>query len=84
MPQLKLLLICLLTCLLSNGCKTGPKVTVCVSDPQSNGFQCHNENTNQDFFLAYMDSDKYVAMPPADAQAVFDYCSNAVTKSESK
>lgn len=77
MPQ-KLFLILLLLCLIS--CKPGPKVIVCISDPQVGGFDCHDQNTGKDFFLKYEDSDKYVAMPPADAQAVFDYCANAASQ----
>jgi hypothetical protein len=69
----KICLILFVACLLSS-CKTGPQVTVCVSDPQVNGLDCYDQRTQKSFFLPYAQSDKYVALPPADAQALFDFC----------
>lgn len=66
-------LICCLSFLLSS-CKEGPKLTVCVSDVSAGGFDCYDSTTKKSSFLKYQDSDKYVAMPPADAQTLFNYC----------
>lgn len=72
---LKICLILSLVCLL-NSCKEGPKVTVCVSNPSESGFECYSQETKKSFFLKYEDSDKYVALSPADAQTLFNYCAN--------
>lgn len=71
--RLKLCLILFTLCLLSS-CKKGPEVTVCVSDPAASGFDCFNQATQKSFFLPYAQTDKYVALPPTDAQALFDFC----------
>lgn len=73
MPR-KLWLILLLALPLSN-CGNGPKVKVCVSDPAAGGFDCYDENSGKSSFIAYQDSDKYVAFDPSDAQALLNYCS---------
>lgn len=73
--QLKLLLILLLALLVSS-CVQGPKVTVCVSDPDKDGFDCYNERNSQSLFVPYTMSDKYIALPPADAQALLSYCAS--------
>jgi hypothetical protein len=54
-------------------CGSGPKVTVCVSDPQNGGFQCvtHDDKTN---FLPYTESENYVALPPDDMRSLIEYC----------
>lgn len=64
-------LVCLSSLL---GCKQGPKVTVCVSNPEVAGFECFNQVTQTSFYLNYNDSDHYVALSPNDAQALFDFC----------
>lgn len=48
---------------------------VCVSDPAAGGFDCFDENTQKQSFLKYSDSDKYIALPPDDAQTLLTYCS---------
>jgi hypothetical protein len=55
------------------GCGSGPKVTVCISDPQNGGFQCvtHDDKT---IFLAYADSNNYVALPPDHMRSLIEYC----------
>jgi hypothetical protein len=60
--------------LLITNCKSGPQITVCVSTPSINGFDCYNEATQQSSTVLYADSDKYVAMSPGDAQALLNYC----------
>lgn len=56
------------------GCNGGPKLTICISDPAASGFQCFNENTGKSSVLFYALSDKYVALSPTDAQALFNFC----------
>jgi hypothetical protein len=56
------------------GCGDAPKVTVCVSDPANNGFQCHNYKTGVDSFLDYQESENFVAMSPGDSRRVLEYC----------
>lgn len=73
MPTLRRIcsLLFLVTSLAS--CQNGPKVTVCVSRPESKGFICVDGDQNQTTLL-YEDSDKYVAFSPDDAQALIEYC----------
>lgn len=74
MRPLKLLVILSLSFLL-NSCKTvAPEVTVCASDPSHNGADCFNQRTKESFFLPYLQTDKFVCMPPTDAQTLFDFC----------
>lgn len=63
----------MMTCSLY-GCGAGPKVTVYISDPSQGGMQFYNENTGQSGFVAYSETDKFVAFNPADAQMLIDYC----------
>ena len=77
--RLRISLICCLAFLL-NSCKEGPKVMVCISDPQAGGFDCFDQVSQKSSFLKYADSDKYVAMPPTDAQSLFDYCAQGKGK----
>lgn len=50
-----------------------PKITVCVSDPEHQGFQCvaHDDTIT---FLKYDDSDNYIAFSPRDAETLLNYC----------
>lgn len=52
---------------------TGPKITVCLSDPASQGFQCVDKE-RKEFFLPYPASDNYIAIPPDDFQLLLNYC----------
>lgn len=73
---LKLWLMLLPICLLNNSCGTNaPKVTVCLVDAPLKGCDCYNEATGASFFLTLDQCDKYVAMPPGDAQTLLNYCS---------
>lgn len=74
---LRLLPILSLAFLLSD-CKSGPKVTVCVSDPAAGGFDCYNEATNLGSFIPYSQSDRFIALPPTDAQTVLNFCAQGV------
>ncbi|HEY5236599.1 MAG TPA: hypothetical protein VIJ14_10500, partial [Rhabdochlamydiaceae bacterium] len=57
------------------GCNhLGPRVTACVINAALQGCDCYDENTSQASFLTLSECDKYVAFPPADAQAIFQYC----------
>lgn len=58
-----------------SSCKTAPKVTVCISDVPAGGFQCYDQRIQTSFFLAYKDSDKFVAVPPEDEKTLLTYCS---------
>lgn len=57
------------------GC-LGPKVTVCVSDPEAGGFQCFDQRTKKDFFKDYRDSGNFVAMPANDYERVLKFIKN--------
>ena len=71
-------IICLLALIvLVISCAGGPLITVCISDPAKGGFDCYDEQTKINSFLAYADSDKFVAMSPTDAQTLANYCSQA-------
>lgn len=56
-----------------SACGSGPKVTICVSDPANNGFQCV-DHKKKSFFLPYADSENYLALSPDDAKLLLDYC----------
>jgi hypothetical protein len=75
MQQKLLQISCAAFLILNLGCSTGPKVTVCVSDTKSGGFECYDERTGQKYFMDYKDSEKYIALSPTDAQTLFQYCS---------
>jgi hypothetical protein len=54
------------------GCKgKGPVVFVCVSDPESKGFQCSNGKVET--FLPYGASENYIALSPRDFEAQAAY-----------
>jgi len=69
----KILFVAVNISLLTMSCGSGPKVTVCVSDPANNGFQCvtHDDKT---IFLPFSDSDNYVALPPDHMRSLIEYC----------
>lgn len=75
LQKLSLMPLLLYLSLAFSGCKDAPKVTVCVSEPTAGGLQCYNESTGEFSFVAYKDSDKYIAMPETDEQTLLDYCS---------
>lgn len=56
------------------GCNGSPKLTICISDPKPGGVDCHNARDGKDFFSPYSETDKYVFMPPGDAQTYFTWC----------
>lgn len=55
------------------GCPKGPDVTVCISDPLIEGFQCIDKENNS-YELLYSESANYVCFPPQDARALFEFC----------
>lgn len=64
----------LIACVISfAACKGGPKVSPCVSDPASGGFQCTHPDESESF-LPYSDSENYVAFSPDDISDLIDYC----------
>lgn len=50
----------------------GPQITLCVSDYKAGGFQCVKPD-GSNFFLAYSDSDNYLAMSPGDSEHLFNW-----------
>lgn len=63
---------------LSNAGCLGPKITVCVSDPEMLGFQCHNQKTNEDYFVRYdaigvPPTPNYVSMPVRDYEKLLKF-----------
>lgn len=59
--------------ILLSACSQGPKVTICLSDPPSGGFQCHDQAEDRDFFLDYKDSEDIVGMPKDDLELLINY-----------
>jgi hypothetical protein len=41
---------------------------------KAGGFQCFDERTQKRSFLAYADSEKYIALSPVDAETLINYC----------
>lgn len=74
--------VCLSACsvlILATSCASGPSVTLCISDPPKNGFQCVDPQ-GKAFFLAYADSANYVAMSPDDTEHLFSWIKLKCTK----
>jgi hypothetical protein len=67
--------------LLVSSCKNGPKVSVCISKPDSGGFVCVDPEDNT-FMIEYQNSDKMVAFSPEDAEKLISSC--GVRSSERK
>lgn len=55
------------------GCKSGPEVTGCVSDPKANGFQCGSKKDNS-IFIPYEKSTGLVCMSPLDIKDFLKGC----------
>lgn len=79
-----LLPILFVVSLLSACAHVGPKVNVCISDPPMDGMDCYSEITNRSYFKTYIETDKYVCLPPEDAHTVFDFCAQAAKKAGMK
>lgn len=58
-----------------SGC-LGPKLTLCVSDPEAGGFQCFDQRTEKDFFKPYPESGNFVAMPANDYERLLKFMKN--------
>lgn len=76
--QQKISLILLLSFLLSS-CATlhpegGPKITLCLVDANSGDMACYDKETNQSSTLPFSKTDKFVCLPPQDAQTFLNYC----------
>lgn len=71
-----LLVLFSLLCVSSSltGCKGGPRVTLCISNPMRGGFNCVTPD-DKDYFLPYQNSDNFIALSPNDARTFFEYCS---------
>lgn len=54
------------------GCKSGPRVHVCLLDPAENGLQC-SDPVGNGYFLPVMAAPNYVCLPPQDFQLVLNY-----------
>lgn len=68
-------LILSLACLSAASCgHKGPKVTACLVSAPLKGCDCYDERTGKSFFLTLEQCDKYIALPPADAQTLLNYC----------
>jgi hypothetical protein len=52
-------------------CGKGPKVDICISDPPRNGAQCVDKK-QQPYFRAYEETENYVMLSPADAEALLN------------
>lgn len=67
----------------ASSCHGGPKVTVYVSTPASNGMNYSNEATGAKGLLPYSQSDKFVCFNPADAETLINYCNASSAQSAS-
>lgn len=56
------------------GCKGGPLLDVCISDPASAGFQCIAKDRKTTYYLPYDDSNNYVAFSPDDTRTLLEFC----------
>lgn len=65
----------LLTCslLFICGCEDGPKVDICVSDPDSGGFQCMSKDQKTAYFVDYRDSRGMVGVPSEDFKVLVEW-----------
>lgn len=52
----------------------GPKVTVCLVNSETQGCDCYNETTRESYSITLAQCDKYIALPPTDAQTLLQYC----------
>lgn len=64
--------VLLISLLVFSGCSSGPKVTICVSNPQAGVFECHDPKDGA-FVVPFDQSENYIAMPPKDFQALIEY-----------
>lgn len=53
-------------------CGRGPTLTICVSDPMFDGFQCVDHDEKK-IFVRYSESENYVAMPPQDYKTLLEW-----------
>ena len=60
--------------LLSGCLKNGPRLTVCISDPDNGGFQCADRETGDGFFIPYEETEFYIAHPPEDYRTLIEFC----------
>ncbi len=67
---LKTLAIC--GAILSSACQSFPKITVCVSDPESGGMQCSFDG-GETTFKSYPETSNYVCRSPQDEQTVIEW-----------
>ncbi len=56
-------------------CGTLKGLTVCVSDPAKGGLQCSKDGAEK-YFLPYSESENFIALPPKDAEKVFQECTD--------
>lgn len=67
----------LVACSVLSGCAhAGPKVAVCISDPEANVFQCVDRE-GKSYVLPFRQTGNYVCMPPEDAQNYMQWCNRA-------
>ncbi len=60
-------------CASLSGCKDGPKVDVCISDPKHDQMACVDRD-KKSYVLPYGQSDNYVCIMPEDLKTVLEYC----------
>lgn len=51
-------------------CASGPKVTVCISNPINGSFEC-SPPKGDEFSLPFEESENYVCMSPKDTERLF-------------
>lgn len=78
MQLLKSLTVCLSFSLLFCGCAGAPDVAVCVSDPESGGYQCSFKGKSS--FLKYQDSANYTCLSPDDLDLLTSYIKRKLEK----
>lgn len=55
------------------GCKSGPKVTLCILDPEKGGLDCVTHD-KKEYFQAFDVSTNYVCTSPDDFRTLLEYC----------
>lgn len=69
----KVLAACSLSLILSGCVKNGPKVDVCVSDPDRGGFQCIAKDEKTTYFIEYRNSAGVVGIPADDFKTMLEW-----------
>lgn len=76
---MKSLLQCFTLALFGMGCASGPLVTVCISNPVSQNFICHNQAQKKNITMKPAQVDGWIFMSAADESSFLNACKNKQT-----